>query len=413
MGIFGGIACHMLELLEDECKSAAKFVTSIQDGNKCSSPLQSSDSWRSEQQVRQSIRSKINSCMNLHGQYQYSDLILPLSLQSCDFEATSHTSQSCNKSLFLASAYAAMSLEPGALSYRLHGKSPGRSMIGLLSRYFDGSGQGGDDWYSSTPKLTFHEFIALLKPTNRHCLLELSSLLHPSETRDLRKRFFHGTSIDRQIKEIQGYRGSIDTSRDRPGGWLDNHGIKNGILSSWTPTIQQPHIERSLHRHLAFSSSFRGDLYNTSPLNQPLRNHTSSLMEAMGFGYRPESCVGTVVNQSLFELTHTGPASAAGLYWKGIMNREGRFNAPEISVLSNSTSIYPFINETIKGMSDAVSRKNYGYVTQDTMSGIIPERDDCVEALDSCFDLRELYEPPPGSGLIIDEEGRYFDDNTE
>ena len=49
------------------------------------------------------------------------------------------------------------------------------------------------------------------------------------------------------------------------------------------------------------------------------------------------------------------------------------------------------------------------------MSGIVPERDDCEEALEYCRELVDVYEPPMGSGLVSGKDENenldaYFDD---
>ena len=47
------------------------------------------------------------------------------------------------------------------------------------------------------------------------------------------------------------------------------------------------------------------------------------------------------------------------------------------------------------------------------MAGIIPEQDDCEEALEHCQELADVYEPPMGSGLVVGEDDdldAYFDD---
>ena len=38
------------------------------------------------------------------------------------------------------------------------------------------------------------------------------------------------------------------------------------------------------------------------------------------------------------------------------------------------------------------------------MSGLIPEQDDCEEALEYCRELVDVYEPPLGSGLVVGED---------
>jgi hypothetical protein len=57
-----------------------------------------------------------------------------------------------------------------------------------------------------------------------------------------------------------------------------------------------------------------------------------------------------------------------------------------------------------------LSRKFSGYHNRDVMQNILPEAEDCKEAMEYSLDLRDIYHPPDGSGLGVDEEGTYFDD---
>ena len=50
------------------------------------------------------------------------------------------------------------------------------------------------------------------------------------------------------------------------------------------------------------------------------------------------------------------------------------------------------------------SRSNKGYFSRDAMSGLIPEQDNCEEALEYCRELVDVYEPPLGSGLVVGED---------
>jgi hypothetical protein len=57
------------------------------------------------------------------------------------------------------------------------------------------------------------------------------------------------------------------------------------------------------------------------------------------------------------------------------------------------------------------NRSNYyGYFSPEFTSGLIPEKDDCEEALEYCRELAEVYEPPIGSGISIDENENDDDD---
>jgi hypothetical protein len=39
------------------------------------------------------------------------------------------------------------------------------------------------------------------------------------------------------------------------------------------------------------------------------------------------------------------------------------------------------------------------------MNGVLPEEEDCHDALEECFNLRDAYHPPDGSGLVDEDEG--------
>jgi hypothetical protein len=57
-----------------------------------------------------------------------------------------------------------------------------------------------------------------------------------------------------------------------------------------------------------------------------------------------------------------------------------------------------------------------GYFSRDVMAGIIPEKDDCEEALEYCWELMDVYEPPIVSGLVGEDENdsgdAYFDEDN-
>jgi len=90
-------------------------------------------------------------------------------------------------------------------------------------------------------------------------------------------------------------------------------------------------------------------------------------------------------------------------------------HTPILSVLGNSTRSYPRLNTISSGFVDALhSRQNKGYLSRDVMAGVIPEKDDCEEALEYCRELMDVYEPPLGSGLVGEDENdsgdAYFDE---
>jgi hypothetical protein len=63
-------------------------------------------------------------------------------------------------------------------------------------------------------------------------------------------------------------------------------------------------------------------------------------------------------------------------------------------------------------MKQALSHKFRGYHSRDAANGVLPESEDCEEAKQHCFHVRDVYCPPDSSGLAVDEEGTYFDSNV-
>ena len=152
-------------------------------------------------------------------------------------------------------------------------------------------------------------------------------------------------------------------------------------------------------------------------------NYVTCIMESMGIRYRPEQSMATVVDQSLAELTTDG--YGAGSYWKSVFatttsasdrrNSAALQSLPVLATLGNTTRIYPFLHQTALDAQQIVSRRhkrsvNRALYNRDAVLGILPEVDDCEEAVTACWDLRDSYAPPEGSGLVVDEEGSYFVD---
>lgn len=114
--------------------------------------------------------------------------------------------------------------------------------------------------------------------------------------------------------------------------------------------------------------------------------------------------MGAVMDQSVASLTQGG--YGAGAYWKRVLGDETH---PVLSVMGNTTRVYPYLDSTGQKMKDSLSHKYRGYHNRDVSNGVLPEADDCSEAQDYCFDARDSYQPPEGSGLVLDSEGSYFD----
>jgi hypothetical protein len=107
--------------------------------------------------------------------------------------------------------------------------------------------------------------------------------------------------------------------------------------------------------------------------------------------------------QSLQDLTAAG--YGAGSYWKHVRPDM----TPVVAVAGNTTRIYPALHDTAANMKRAMSALQYrGCYQRDVQLGLLPEAEDCQDALAALWDIRDAYQPPEGSGLVVDEEGSYF-----
>jgi hypothetical protein len=198
-----------------------------------------------------------------------------------------------------------------------------------------------------------------------------------------------GTSVERRVQQQNR---ESQSRQVLPGGWME---------TSLTPlSPNDGSNNRSLHHHWSLTSSIRR---NTNSSATTSKDDLTCFMEGMGIRFRPESCLGVVVNQSFSELISGG--YAAGAYWKANPHQA------IVAVLSNSTRTYDYVKKVANDMKDNLTLLKYkGYHNRDVVNGILPDREDCFEAMEYCLGLRDTYHPPEGSGLGDDEEGSYFDD---
>jgi hypothetical protein len=49
-------------------------------------------------------------------------------------------------------------------------------------------------------------------------------------------------------------------------------------------------------------------------------------------------------------------------------------------------------------------------MAKDVLGNIAPEHEDCVDSMEQCMNLRDIYEPPIGGD---DVEGVYFEDDED
>jgi len=445
-GVFAGWGTALLREWHDECPNTCQLVLNIDEPSAAAAAADNNNgtSAASANQDRQqkAIRRQVQRALQLADQSELADAYLPLQLPALLGYSNTYND------LVASAAAVAAALESGTLPYRLAASSGSshRSLLGLQS-YYSGSGSHP---YGTAPNLSYREFVrSLQRQSVSRNVLELDALLPTGTTtttstttendNSLYARLRQGTSLERDHRMRQpGYDGGIHRERDAlPGEWMmtkSNSNLKNignggGLLSSLSPTTtggDARNSDRSLHHHYALSTSLRPPPPSGLVKQQQqatTANYVTCIMESMGIRYRPEQSMATVVDQSLAELTADG--YGAGSYWKSVFttttsdsdrrNSASLQSLPVLATLGNTTRIYPFLHQTALDAQQIVSRRHKRSVSRalynrDAVLGILPEADDCEEAVTACWDLRDSYAPPEGSGLVVDEEGSYFVD---
>jgi hypothetical protein len=397
------LTIYQLQELHDECPSAARAVISMMES--LSSKASQHQSWHTSNVHR--VRYPVQHGLALAQFTQLAQVVLPLQLDNDTFPTV---------------AIAAAALECASLSYRFVASAGGdRALVGLNSGHLCGSTSRDDLPFGTAPNLTFREFWGQLAPSSRHSMLELDLLVPTTcsslEVAALDARIQQGTSLERDARMRQGTQGRMDHSL--PGSWMLSAG-NGGVLTSLSPTgAGAREDDRSLHKHFALSTSLRASNMLASD-NKKLstRQYLSCFMEGMGPRFRPEQSTATVLQQSLEQLTAGG--YGAGAYWKSIwsppkMTTTGTFGSsggnsnPVLAVLGNTTRRYAHLNHMANEMKLALSPKLRGFYNRDVMQGMLPELEDCQEALAACWDLRDTYTPPGGSGLMVSGDTAYLD----
>jgi len=260
--------------------------------------------------------------------------------------------------------------------------------------------------------MSLGDYLTTVQPSSRYSLLELDAVMTPRNRLRLGQVLAAGTSVERDPRVRPP---ASSAGLDLPGAWMldEQFGINAstalspGILTSLSPNHVSMH-DRSLHHHFGLSTCLRRITTSDSPVLTTNQQHLTCMMEGMGIRYRPETAFGLVTAQSLTQLATMGQYSGAGSYWQYLFRADG--DVPVLSVLGNTTRMYPHLHIIAKDMKAALSLKSKGYYQREVASGTLPELDDCDEAIESCLDLRDTYEPPSGSGLVDGDGDLYFDD---
>jgi len=316
-------------------------------------------------------------------------------------------------------------LEVGTLPFRFNGNSSNNSegsrqtyQMGLQNAPFLAHGFVDTSWGSTTTRLTFSEYLHVLQPSSSYSMLELDVL---SQIKGIDKTISNeklfelvqeGTSIeqDRRTRESRGHSYVTRPREVSPGSWLQDLRFgsteSKGLLSSLSYHTSRRNdaimFDRCSHHHFALSASARPILSSSSGSGEEITmpNYLTCLIQGMGIQYRPERSMATVLNQSLGQMTFgnkDGSNYAAGIYWKQIIPQ---VDTPILAVLGNSTRAYASLNKIATDMQEAIKPNRFrGYYSRDVLNGVLPELEDCEEAVEGCWSKCDVYQPPSGLGV--------------
>lgn len=414
VGRMAGLTTRVLRYLHDECPSASSVVLWHDDDDHDdptartrtrSTPDDGDDSdddvWRRHHVT--ATRESVGRAMAWYDFTQDARAVLPLKT------TTWNGCRRPPKTRFHATAIVAAALEATTLPLRVRGGGGGhheddRVRIGMNS-YYHGSWGGGDSDFGTVPGLSLAEFVNTVKPRNELPVLELDTL-HPNRRLDdddtsLWRSLVEGTTVerDRRMRESPHLVGHRRPREVLPGRWLLNDPTQEGggLLTSLSGYDAPSTDDRSLHRHFALATAVRRPPTSTTAA---LPQYVDCLMQGMGIRFRPEQSVATVLDQSLAAVTAGG--YGAGAYWKslGVVGRR-----PVLAVVGNTTRFYRRGHAVAERLETALSSRYRGFFDRDVTDGVLPEADDCREALSSMWDLRDAYQPPDGSGLVMHQDG--------
>lgn len=319
------------------------------------------------------VRKELQNLLTLQDATELSEVTVPLIPPNTVTEAAR-----------LAAAW-----ESASTPFRVSGT---KSHIALSSYY---TGTDG-----TVPQLSLREFTRCLQRSHTSRNVLQLSVISDASSVSFYDALLAGTSCERdeRMRSSDG-RGTPSTT---PGAWLNT--TESLSSANFKSTLQRP--DRSLHYHFTLATSLRPSARRPSIFQNGTAHHTNlttCLMEGMGIRYRPEQSLAIVVDHSLSELTTNG--YGAGSYWKHLQWK----SPPVAAVLENSSQAYEGLHHLTsqaqailapRGRRQPASLSMYEQLAQ--VDGF-PEYDDMQEALSNMLDLRDAYEPPVGSGLVVQE----------
>jgi hypothetical protein len=433
-------AQRVLDFHRDECPSSRRLAVSLMRSHpQAQAPAQSAG--LSPQEV---ARCHVRDGIQWSHLVENSTAVLPI---------VDEWSSSSDPTSTMASAMAlACALEAATIPYRA------RDHAATRRRYGAGLGINSGDGYSDHAPLpmSLASFLAAATPSPVHTVLELDAFTPVDDVASLDERqssssstaevllsalpwqdqVLQGTSVERRRLSRSGVSSRSHQPNLDPGAWLQ-HPSPRGLVKLWSPTgaasAANRSDDRSHHQHFALLTSLRtaGTTASADPTIDTADDYVTCLMEGMGIRYRPEQAVGSVVaRQSLNDVFKD---SAVGTYWKAMLkNKNAAAGAlptstdeasdpPVLSVLGNSTRSHSFLSNLAAQMrevaapggrgpggSTSFTSVRHGWFLRDVALGLLPEEDDCLEALSHCLDVRDRYRPPNRAHDDDDDDDQDF-----
>jgi len=398
-GFYAGMATSVLEELRDECRSAGRWSIGIHFNNEqfdnLLSPRHDMYSGVSQHQRMGRFRRDLNLPMGCYGVLDNSEVFLPLDLVECmKFLPNANEPEKLSSSIyqkFFGGAVSAILLEASSLSYRSHPSDLNR--IATAGRGMNYSVQN----YVQNSYLGYGEFLSMIAPSPQLKLLQINGSLK-FDSKNLYSQISDGSSLSYERLQRSNSQNRHRFSKSNLGKWLDSPEMQCA-----SPFGSSNLIERNLHSHFSLSSYIRC-ASNTTYTENPISDHLETSMESF-LPCRPDRYSSCVVGRTLGRITY------GGNYWSNEILSPIHHHNSVVALLENSTRSYSFAKLQAQRMSRCLSRGMKGFFARDATEGLVPDYDECNDALEFLRNLEADYDP--GVDDQNDDPNEYYDGNED
>jgi len=398
-GFYAGMATSVLEELKDECRSAGRWSIGIYFDNEQFdnhlSPRHNMYSGISQHQRMGRFRSDLNLPMGCYGVLDNSEVFLPLDLGECaKFLPNADESEKLSSPIyqkFFGGAVSAILLEASSLSYRSHPSDLNRvATAGRGMNY-------GVQNYVQNSYLGYGEFLSTIVPSPQFKLLQINGSLK-FDSKNLYSQISDGSSLSYERLQRSNSQNRHRFSKSNLGKWLDSPEMQCA-----SPFGCSNLIERNLHSHFSLSSYIRC-ASNTAYTENPISDHLETSMESF-LPCRPDRYSSCVIGRTLGQITY------GGNYWSNEVLSPIHHHNSVVALLENSTRSYSFAKLQAQKMSRCLSREMKGFFARDATEGLVPDYDECNDALEFLRNLEADYDP--GVDDQNDDPNEYYDGNED